>query len=398
MGGEVYRFGEYTLDCARHQLRRGAEPVHLEPRVYDLLCYLVARHDRLVPKEELIDAIWRSQFVSEASLTTAMRAARAAIGDDGSQQRAIRTVHGRGYQFIAELSPTPPSAPQIPSPEAQNIRFCRAADGARIAYATVGSGPVLMKAANWISHLDAEWQTAIWSHWILGLASERQLVRYDERGCGLSDWEVESFTFEDWVRDLETVVDTLGLERFPLLGVSQGGAVAIAYAVRHPERVSALVLAGAYSQGRLVRAATEAERAAAAIDLELARVGWAQQDPSFLRVFASQFLPDGTPDEWSEFIEFQRQTTSPENGVRFLEAFATIDVADIATRVQCPTLILHSRGDVRVPLSQAAELATSIPDSRLVVLDSPNHLLRADEPAWPSFLAHIDDFLADVSS
>lgn len=412
MDGPTYRFGEFALDGAGYRLVRAGEHVHLEPRVFDVLLHLVAHRERVVPKEELIDSIWGSRFVSEAALTTALRAARAALGDSGGEQRMIRTVHGRGYQFIASTTvhggdtvdadadqPADGGAESSPevvvAPERQSIRVCRAADDARIAWASVGSGPVLMKAANWISHLDLEWQTPIWSHWLHGLARGRRLVRYDERGCGLSDWDVDGFTFDDWVSDLETVVDAAGLDTFPLLGVSQGGAVAIAYAVRHPERVSKLILAGAYAQGRYVRAQGEAERAAAALDLDLARVGWARQDPSFLRVFASQFLPTGTHEDWEEFVRFQRETASPENGVRFLEQFAVIDVADLAPRVACPTLILHSRGDVRVPASQAGELAAAIPDSSLVLLDSANHLLRADEPAWPEFLAHIDGFLAE---
>jgi pimeloyl-ACP methyl ester carboxylesterase len=274
------------------------------------------------------------------------------------------------------------------------IQFCDAGDGTRIAYATVGSGPPLVKAANWMTHLDLEWTTPVWSHWLRGLARNRQLIRYDERGCGLSDWKVPSFTFDDWVDDLETVVEATGLERFPLLGVSQGGAVAVAYAVRHPERVSRLILAGAYARGRLVRAVDESERAGAALDLELARVGWARQDPSYLQVFASQFLPDGTPEEWAGFTSFQKRTTSPENAFRFLEEFAIIDVSAIANQLTCPTLILHSREDVRVPRSQAMELAAMIPDSKLVLLDSGNHLLSATEKAWPEFLSHIDTFLA----
>ena len=182
-----------------------------------------------------------------------------------------------------------------------------------------------------------------------------------------------------------------------MLGISQGGAVAIEYAVRHPDRVSCLILSGAYARGRLRRATTDDERAAAALDIELARLGWAHQDPSFVQVFASQFLPDGSPQDWADFTDFQRRTTSPQNAVRFLEAFAEIDVTVAAARVECPTLILHSRDDVRVPVSQATELAALIPNSRLVLLDSKNHLLGASEPAWAAFLADVGDFLDRVA-
>jgi len=434
--GQIYRFGEYELDTGRYQLRRNGEMVHVEPRALDLLCYLVDHRDRVVPKTELLDRVWGDRFVSEAALTTGLRTARLAVGDTGNQQRLIRTLHRRGYQFVAAVTPSTstgapasrPAAPDVAAgaravngpragdgpqrttpqtvtgPQAvarsasaarQVIRFCRADDGTRLAYASSGSGPPLLKAANWMSHLDLEWTTPVWSHWLQGVGRGRQLVRYDERGCGLSDWDVPSFSFEDWVDDLETVVDAAGLDRFPLLGFSQGGAVAIAYAVRRPERVSRLILVGAYGQGRSVRARNPSEHAAAALDLDLARVGWDREDPSFMGVFASQFLPDGTVQERSEFVDFQRRSTSAVNGVRFLEEFARIDVMDIAHRVACPTLILHARDDIRVPAAQAGELAALIPDSRLVMLDSRNHLLTKDEPAWPEFLAQIDAFLAE---
>lgn len=401
--GAHYCFGEFILDAARFELRGPHGAVHVEPRVLDVLLYLVRHRDRVVAKHELLDELWGDRFVSEAALTSSVKAARRPLGDSGDEQRLIRTIHRRGYQFVADVTATSAPSEHAVSPddarrvaaadERQVIRYCTADDGTRIAYATVGAGPVLLKAANWMTHLDLEWSTPVWSHWLHGLARGRRLVRYDERGCGLSDWDPPSFEFDDWVDDLATVVEASGLDRFPLLGVSQGGAVAIAYAVRHPERVDRLVLAGAYARGRLVRAATDDEERAAAIDLDLARVGWKGSDPSFMQVFASQFLPGGTSAEWREFTNFQRQTTSPDNAVRFLELFARIDVSTIAQRVTCPTLIVHSRGDVRVPISQASELAALIPDSELVLLDSANHLLNEHEPAWEEFLACIDRFL-----
>ncbi|WP_084124872.1 alpha/beta fold hydrolase [Demequina sp. NBRC 110054] len=396
MTGSLYRFDDFALDTAAYELRRGGDTVRVEPRVFDLLRHLIEHRDRVVTKEELLDELWGTRFVSESALTTALRSVRKAVGDSGGEQRLIQTSHGRGYRFVGEVTQDrlddPPRPPHDVLP--QRIEFCSAADGTRIAYATVGAGPVLLKAANWITHLDLEWESPVWSHWLHGLARDRTLVRYDERGCGMSDHAARSNTFDDWVSDLETVVEASGLERFPLLGVSQGGAVALAYAVRHPERVSRLILAGAYAQGRRVRARTQEERAEADLDLDLARVGWEQEDATFMRVFASQFLPHGSVAEWDDFTRFQQRTCPGENAVAFLEEFGRIDVTALVPKVSCPTLILHSRDDRRVPVSQATQLASLIPDSRLVLLDSASHLIGESEPAWQEFLDHIDGFLA----
>lgn len=410
MAGTV-RFGDCEVDFDRFEVRRGGEPVHVEPQVFDVLAHLVRHRDRVVPKHELLDEVWGSRFVSESALATRIRAVRAALGDDGQRQAVVRTVHGRGYRFVAPVDDEP-TAPPHPAPTearpswltelladvsppagVQDIHFASASDGTRIAWARIGDGPPLVKAANWMTHLDYDWETPVWRHWLEGLAAGRQLVRYDERGCGLSDWDTPTFDFEAWVDDLALVVDAAGLERFPLLGVSQGAAVAIAYTVRHPERVSCLVLAGAYGRGRLARAVTPEQRREAALDVELARVGWGRDDETFRQVFTSLFLPDGSTEDWAEFNEVQRRSTSPDNAVRFLETFATIDVTADAAAVSCPTLLLHSRDDLRVPLANARELAAIIPGSRLVPLDSRNHLLTAREPAWQLFLAELDGFL-----
>lgn len=387
------RFADCELDRARFELRRTGAIVHVEPRVLDLLCYLIDHRDRVVPKTELLDAVWGDRFVSDSALTGCLRDVRRAVGDTGADQAVIRTIARRGYQFVAALDAEPRE--QSKADPGQHIRFVTAHDGVRIAYAQVGSGPPLMKAANWLSHLDLEWSSPVWAHWVRDLATTHTLVRYDERGCGMSQWEVGDFGFADWVADLATVVEASGLDRFPLLGVSQGAAVAIAYAVQHPERVSRLILAGGYPRGRLVRAATEEERQAARLDLDLARVGLARDESSFLQVFAAQFLPDGGHEEWGAFVEYLRRTTSPANVVRFLEAFAMIDVVELARQVTTPTLILHARDDVRVPVSCATELAALIPGSRLALLEGRNHLLGVADPSWAEFLTHVEAFLGE---
>ncbi len=403
----VWRFEGFELDTQRYELRCDGTAIPVEPQVFDVLTQLIINHDRVVTKEQLFDAVWGGRFVGEAALTSRIKAVRRALGDDGESQRFIRTVRGRGYQFICALTAdaeTPVVGPPVvaplvdePSPSLprQHIAFCRAADGIRLAYAVAGDGPPLMRAANWMTHLGYDIESPVWRHWVTELASRHTFIRYDERGCGLSDWNATDFTFEDWVTDLETVVEALGLTRFPLLGVSQGGAVAVAYAARHPDQVTKLVLCSAYARGRSVRAVSDEERRAAALDLDLARVGWGRDDPAFRQVFAAQFLPDGTRADWQAFDHLQRRTTSPENAVRFLEEFAKIDVRDLAEQVSCPTLIMHARNDHRVPLRYGEELAALIRDSRLVALASNNHLLTETEPAWQTFRSEIETFLAD---
>ena len=393
----VWRFDGCVLDIQRYELRRDGDVVHVEPQVFDVLIQLVSNHRRFVTKEELFDSVWGGRFVGEAALTSRIKAARRALGDDGESQRYIRTVRGRGYQFVGTIADTPtqpPPPPPEPAPPQQHIAFCRAADGVRLAYAVVGEGPPLVRAANWMTHLGYDIESPVWKHWVRDLSLKYTFIRYDERGCGLSDWDATDFSFDDWVGDLESVVEALGLERFPLLGVSQGGAVAVAYAARHPERVSRLVLCSAYARGRAVRAVGEEEKRAAELDLDLARVGWGRDDPAFRQVFAAQFLPDGTRADWAAFDQLQRRTTSPQNAVRFLEEFSRIDVREQAREVSCPTLIMHSRDDRRVPMRFGEELAALIPEAQLVALNSNDHLLAASEPAWQVFRDELDAFLA----
>jgi pimeloyl-ACP methyl ester carboxylesterase/DNA-binding winged helix-turn-helix (wHTH) protein len=392
----LYRFEDCELDVARFELRRHGDVVHVEPQVFDLLVQLVEHRDRVVTKEELLDSVWGDRFVSESALTTRIKAARRAVGDDGAGQRVIRTVHRRGYQFAAAVEHDDASgevATTARAPISQDIRFCVSPDGVRIAYAAIGEGAPLLKAANWMTHIGRDIESNVWQHWLEGLSRDHRLVRYDERGCGMSDWEVDGFCIDAWVDDLALVADAAGLDRFPLIGLSQGGAVAVAYAVRHPDRVSKLILWGAYPRGRLARATSEEQRREAALDIELARVGWARDDATFRQVFTSQFLPDAPRDVWDEFDDLQRRTTSPENAVRFLEAFAKLDVSRIAADVRCPTLVLHARDDHRVPIESARDFAALIPDSRLVPLPSRNHILTRDEPAWPMFLDELNSFL-----
>ncbi len=275
----------------------------------------------------------------------------------------------------------------------QRIRFCRTADDVTIAYATTGTGPPLVKAANWMTHLDHDWHSPVWRHWLVDLSRRHQLIRYDERGCGLSDREIPDQSFEAWVRDLETVVDAAEVDRFDLLGISQGGGVAMEYAARHPERVRRLVLYGTYVQGRVARAVGDEDLRNHRLQIELARLGWGSDDPAFRMYFTAQFMPGGSKELWDAFNELQRQTCSPENAAAVLQLCGEVDVRAAAMRVRSPTLVLHARDDRRPPFEQGRTTAALIPDSRFVALDSSNHILLAEEPAWRVFLGELEAFL-----
>jgi len=286
--------------------------------------------------------------------------------------------------------------------DSQQIRFCTAPDGARIAYATVGKGFPIVRAGHWMTHLEFDWQGPVWRPWITELSRHNTLYRYDPRGCGLSDWDVPDISFETWVSDLEAVVAAAGLARFALLGASQSASVAIAYAVKHPERVSHLVLYGGYARGRRKRGAPE-QIAEADTEIQMIRLGWGRENPAFRQAFTTGFIPDGTPEQLRWFNELQRVSTSPEHAMRILKTSSMTDVSELLPRVTVPTLVLHPRDDARVPFSEGRLLASAIPGARFVPLESRNHILLESEPAWPRFVEEIHAFLgagqpADVPS
>lgn len=273
-----------------------------------------------------------------------------------------------------------------------DIQFCTTDDGVRIAYAVSGSGPPLVKAATWLSHLEFDLQSPVWRHWITELSRTHTLIRYDERGCGLSDWDVEDFSIETWVRDLETLVDAVGCDAFSLLGISQGGPVAIRYAVRHPDRVERMILHGSFARGWRHQGDEETRREGESL-MRLTGRGWGRQNPAYRQLFTGLFLPGGDEEQLRSFNELQRVSTSPENAVRFFDAFGDIQVEDALERVRVPTLVLHSRKDAVAPFEEGRRVAAGISGGRFVALESENHVLVAGEPAWRTFLEDVRRFL-----
>ena len=274
----------------------------------------------------------------------------------------------------------------------QSIRFCTAADGVRIAYASTGSGPPLVKVGNWLTHLEFELTSPVWGHLVASLSREHRVVRYDQRATGLSDWNVADISFEAWVRDLEAVVDAAGVERFALLGISQGCPVGIAYAVRHPERVSHLILHGGYARGRRQRGDV-AGRELADTMVKLAELGWGKDDPSFRQFFTSQFIPDGTAEQHRWFNELERLSASPHNAARTMDTLYGIDVTAALPAIDCPTLVLHAADDRSVPFAEGRLLAGAIAHARFVPLATPNHLMLASDPAWARWTDEVREFL-----
>jgi len=277
----------------------------------------------------------------------------------------------------------------------QHVRFCTARDGVRLAYAVHGSGPPLVRVATWLSHLELDWESPVWRHWLKQLGDRHTVVRYDERGCGLSDANLGDPSVDVWVGDLEAVVDAVGLERFALLGVSQAAAIAVAYAARHPDRVSRVVLYGGYARGRRFRGQdTEEEAIVAAI-----RAGWTAPNPAFRGMFSMLFLPNGTAEQMAWYEDLLWRSTTAGNAAALYRARGGLNVSDLAPQVRARTLVMHARDDRVVPVQEGRLLAALIPDAHFVLLDSSNHILLEQEPAWDVFRAEIEAFLgAEASS
>ncbi len=442
----IYSFGQCQLDTERLELRRDGELQAVEPQVFSLITLLIENRDHVVSKDDLIAAIWHGRIVSDASLSSRISAARTAVGDTGRSQAIIRTMPKRGFRFVADIlqdkaaraEPQPgayddeamgkslPDKPAIAvlpfdnksgDPEQeyfsdgiaedvddvrksdswsphQSVHFCTTSDGVQIAYATVGAGPPLVKAANWLNHLEYDWQSPVWHHLFRALAKDRLLVRYDARGNGLSDWKVEDISFEAFVQDLETVADAVALKRFALFGISQGCAVAIKYAIQHPERVICLVLHGGYARGRFHRGSPDEIEQSRMLNT-LVRHGWGQDNPAFRQVFSSLLIPDASPEQMQWFNELQRISASPENAIRIREAYDNINISDDLPAISVPTLVLHCRNDAAVPFEEGRRMAGMIPGAKFVPLEGQNHLILQDEPAWPRFLAEIRGFLGE---
>ena len=274
----------------------------------------------------------------------------------------------------------------------QEIRFCVTSDGVRLAYAVHGTGPPLVKASNWLTHLEFDWDSRVWRHWLEQLGRSNTVIRYDQRGCGMSDRDVEDLSLGRWVLGLASVVEAVGVERPSLLGISGGAAVALASAARFPQRVHRVVSYGGWASGRFL----DMDEERRAVFTAVMRAGWSMPNPAFRRLFTMHFLPDGSPEQMAWYDELQRRSASPEMAIRLYDALSEADATAALPEVRAPTLVVHARDDLVVPYEEARRITAAVPSARLVPLDSRNHLLLEDEPAWEVFISRVSEFVGSA--
>lgn len=375
--------------------------MRIEPQCFEMLRFLIENRDHVVTKFELLDAIWGHRFVSESAVTARIKKVRRAVGDDGRSQHTIRTAHGRGYQFVAALKTEADSSaqtpePSAPVPDATAVSFVTVRGGLQLAVGETGEGIPLVKVANWLTHVGMDADSPVWSHWVRDLSKQHRYIRYDARGCGLSDRGLAGVSLADldlWVEDLERVVESLNLDRFALLGVSQGGPVATAFASRFPDKVSQLILFGTYARG-MGRRDNMQQGAQASLQVDLAKVGWGMEDDQFLEVFTRQFIPGAGLEERGWFNALQRTCADGETAAQLESAMHDVDTSEEAAKVAVPTLVMHCTQDAVVPFGEGRRLAGLIPGARFVQLPGANHIMLERDVAWRTFVRLVEEFTA----
>ncbi|PYX39659.1 MAG: transcriptional regulator [Acidobacteria bacterium] len=390
-----YLFGIYFLDVDERRLLRDNEEIRLRGKLFDTLRVLVENAGKLVRKDAFMESVWPDSVVEDNNLDYCISQLRKLL----HPAKYIETVPRHGYRFVAEV--TTPNAhgrliqlePALQPPNAQNqqIGFFTTSDGVRIAYHIGGQGPVLVRTIHWLNHLEFEWEAPLRRQWLSEVMRHNTLVRYDQRGSGLSDWNVSDFSFERTVKDFEELVDAAGLEKFSILGGCQGAAVAIAYAVRHAERVTRLIINGTFANGWPALGPGAQEHLQAM--LTLIRSGWGRDNPAFRQLWTTLFRPDADSVEATWLNELQRVSSSPENAARMIAEFPNIRVLDMLPKITCPTLVLHSRDDGAVPVQEGRLIAARIRGSRFVELPSRSHMVAPGDAGWEQLVQEFSAFM-----
>jgi pimeloyl-ACP methyl ester carboxylesterase/DNA-binding winged helix-turn-helix (wHTH) protein len=390
-----YLFGSYLLDVDERRLLRDNEEIRLRGKLFDTLRLLVENAGKLVRKDAFMECVWPDSVVEDNNLDYCISQLRKLL----YPAKYIETVPRHGYRFVAEVTPPKPHGrliqlePAVQSHDApdQQIESFTTSDGVRIAYSIGGQGPALVRTIHWLNHLDFEWKTPLRRQWLSEVMRHNTLVRYDQRGSGLSDWNVTDFSFERTVKDFEELVDVAGLERFSILGGCQGAAVGIAYAVRHPKRVTKLIINGTFANGWPAPGPGAYEHLQAM--LTLIRSGWGRDNPAFRQLWTTLFRPDADPAEASWLNELQRISSSPENAARMIAEFPNIRILDMLPKISCPTLVLHSRDDGAVPVQEGKLIAARIRGARFVELPSRSHMVGPGDAAWKQLVEEVSAFM-----
>ncbi|WP_305984163.1 alpha/beta fold hydrolase [Roseibium sp. MMSF_3544] len=390
-----YEFADCILDTESYKFQRLGADVSVEPQVFELLCLLLENAGKLVSKDKIVERVWDGRIVSEATISARINAARTAVGDNGKTQAVIRTVQRRGLELIASVKTNSEAVAKSGAPPCkQTIHFARSDDGTCIAYARSGKGPAIVRAGHFMTHLEKDWESPVWAPYLQELSARHSLVRYDQRGSGLSDADLRGTDIEDYVADLKAVVDAAGLETFPLIASSQGVPISIIFAATYPERVSRLVFYGGFAQGRARRDHQYASEEASAL-MALIRSGWGKPDSPFMVAFTSVFCPGASKAEMDNMVEIQLASSSAENAVAIREAFDQFDVVNRLADVKVPTLVIHASGDAVHPVSQGRLLASEIPGAEFLQVESNNHVLLPSHSAWRKVVDAQLAFLAD---
>ncbi len=391
-----YVFEPFLLDVDERRLFRGSEEIRLRAKLFDTLRVLVENAGRLVRKDELMQAVWPDSVVEENNLDHCVSHLRKLLRPG----EYIETVPRHGYRFVGAVTLTKPSPklvtlePALPRRDAPDpeVQFFTTSDGVRIAYTIGGRGPAIVRTIDWLSHLHFEWKSPFLRHWLTEIMRHNTLVRYDQRGSGLSDWNVEDFSYERMVKDFEELIETTGLDKFAIFGGCQGAAIATAYATRHPERVTRLILNGAFANGWPPPGPGATEQLDAL--LTLIRLGWGRDNPAFRQMWSTLFQPDADSEARNWMNELQRIAASPENAARMLSEFPNLKMFDLLPGISCPTLVLHSRDDASVPVQEGRLIAARIREARFVELPSRSHMVAPGDSAWDLFVEEFSTFMS----
>ena len=390
-----YLFANYLLDVDERRLVRDSEEVRLRGKLFDTLRVLVENAGKLVRKDAFMESVWPDSVVEDNNLDYCISQLRKLF----HPAKYIETVPRHGYRFVAGVTTPKPNGrliqlePAVQSHDVldQQIESFTTSDGVRIAYSIGGRGPALVRTIHWLNHLDFEWKTPLRRQWLSEVMRHNTLVRYDQRGSGLSDWNVSDFSFERTVKDFEELVDVAGLEKFSILGGCQGAAVGIAYAVRHPERVTKLIINGTFANGWPAPGPGAHEHLQAM--LTLIRSGWGRDNPAFRQLWTTLFRPDADSAEASWLNELQRISSSPENAARMIAEFPNIKILDMLPKISCPTLVLHSRDDGAVPVQEGKLIAARIRGARFVELLSRSHMVGPGDAGWKQLVEEVSAFM-----